>query len=293
MHCDTYAYKVAEGCVLRVDVYRPGISPAPAILYFHGGALIWGSRKDIFPSHVRRWTDAGYAVASVDYRLAPETPLEAIVVDARDALAWTRGPGAARAGIDGGRVAVAGSSAGGYLALASGLDAGLRPAALVSIYGYGDILGSWYTSPSPWYTSQFAPISAEEAWASVGRRPLAEGENTRFAFYLFCRQRGRWVQEVSGLDPGVDAEALTSYCPLRVLDETFPPTLLIHGDEDRDVPFEQSTSLHRRLVERGVSVQLHCARGGGHVFDADPGDPRTVSSQEQMVRFLNSIFREE
>ena len=293
MHCDTYEYKVAEGCVLRVDVYRPGTSPAPAILYFHGGALIWGSRKDIFPSHVRRWTDAGYAVASVDYRLAPETPLEDIIGDARDALAWIRGPGAGRAGIDAGRVAVAGSSAGGYLALTLGLDTEFRPEAVVSMYGYGDILGSWYTSPSPWYTSQFAPVSGEEAWASVGRRPLAEGETTRFSFYLFCRQRGRWVQEVSGLDPGADAEAVTPHCPLRVLDETFPPTLLIHGDEDRDVPFEQSTALHRRLAERGVPVQLYRAPGGGHVFDADPGDPRTVSSQDQMVSFLNSILREE
>jgi acetyl esterase/lipase len=80
-------------------------------------------------------------VVAIDYRLAPEAKLPAIVDDLRDAAAWIREQGPARFGIASERLAVAGHAAGGYLTLLSGHAVEPRPRALVSFYGYGDIAG--------------------------------------------------------------------------------------------------------------------------------------------------------
>ncbi len=112
--------------------------------------------------------DSGYAVVSIDYRLAPETKLAAILDDVRDAFAWIRseGPKAFAARTD--RIAVLGGSAGGYLALCSGYLVRPRPASLVSFWGYGDIAGDWYGRPDPFYRRQ-ALVSESEARAAVGQ----------------------------------------------------------------------------------------------------------------------------
>ena len=69
-------------------------------MYFHGGALISGSRRYLPTYQVRRLNQAGLAVVSFDYRLAPETKLEEILTDIQDAIAWAQGPGAAQFGFD-------------------------------------------------------------------------------------------------------------------------------------------------------------------------------------------------
>lgn len=97
----------------RMRVYRPsGIGDhAPALLYIHGGGFVCGS----LDSHdgVCRYfaAEVPCVVAALDYRLAPEHPFPAAVEDAIDALAWVR----KLDGIDPGRVAIGGDSAGGNL----------------------------------------------------------------------------------------------------------------------------------------------------------------------------------
>ncbi|MFG2053284.1 alpha/beta hydrolase [Micromonospora sp. NPDC048930] len=98
-------------------LYRDGAhDPAPVVLYAHGGGWVMGSVEthDGLCRHLA--AASGWAVLSVDYRLAPEHPYPAAVDDMACALAWLRGPGAARHGLDPGRIAVAGDSVGGHLA---------------------------------------------------------------------------------------------------------------------------------------------------------------------------------
>src|SRR5437764_11904132 len=151
----TYTFKTIGDCQIQADVYNPSTDgDRPVILWIHGGALIGGSREGINSRQLEKYLDAGYVLVSIDYRLAPETKLPSIIDDLRDAVRWVRGEGPRLFGADPKRLGVIGHSAGGYLTLMSGFCVEPRPQALVSFYGYGDIVGPWYSRPDPFYCQQ-------------------------------------------------------------------------------------------------------------------------------------------
>src|SRR4051794_13750969 len=101
---------------IRIRVTAPeGDGPFPALVYFHGGGWVVGSiaTHDAVCRAITR--DAGVAVVSVEYRLAPEHPFPAAVEDAYAATAWVAAHGPT-IGVDPARIAVGGDSAGGNLA---------------------------------------------------------------------------------------------------------------------------------------------------------------------------------
>ena len=109
---------------------------APVVLYAHGGGWVLGGLEthDGLCRHVA--AASGWAVLAVDYRLAPEHPYPAAVDDMAAALAWVRGSGADRHGLNPDRIAVAGDSAGGHLAAVTALrarDAGISLAGQILI----------------------------------------------------------------------------------------------------------------------------------------------------------------
>ena len=291
----TDTYKTVDGLAIRADVYRPDSrDPCPVIVFVHGGALIMGNRGWVNPEQIEWFLDDGFAVVSIDYRLAPETKLPAIATDLDDAVAWVRGPGARRHRLDADRLAVVGASAGGYLAMLAGHRVRPRPRAIVSFYGYGDIAGSWYSRPDPFYLLQ-PEVSASDARAPIGR-PLSAAEGSandlRQRFYLWCRQRGTWSIEVAGLDPDRHPAELAAYCPAGQVTAAYPPTLLLHGDQDTDVPYAQALLMADKLQAAGVDHELITIAGGGHVFDADMDDPTVRAAFERVAAFLRSRVRD-
>src|SRR5690349_8033925 len=87
----TYVYKTVGDCKIHADVYRRMDDEVrPTILWIHGGALIMGSRGQLAPDQVERYLQAGYTIVAIDYRLAPETKLPAIIEDLQDAYRWVR-----------------------------------------------------------------------------------------------------------------------------------------------------------------------------------------------------------
>ena len=86
----THIYKAVGDCQIKADIYRPspGSKPTATIVYIHGGALIIGSRKDINPMQLELYLRAGYAVVSIDYRLAPESKLPEIIEDVDHKLTY-------------------------------------------------------------------------------------------------------------------------------------------------------------------------------------------------------------
>jgi acetyl esterase/lipase len=286
----TYTYKAVEKCDIKADVYGAADATRPVVIWIHGGALIMGNREQMDRALLGKLLNAGYVVVSIDYRLAPETKLPAILEDLQDACRWVREKGPELFHVDPKRIAVMGGSAGGYLTLAAGFRVEPRPRALVSFWGYGDIAGPWYSRPDPFY-SKMAAVPKEEAAKAVGGPVLSEssGKNNRGRFYLYCRQQGLWPKEVTGFDPDKQPKAFDEFCPVRNVAANYPPTLLIHGTKDTDVPYELSAMMATELKRKGVEHELVTVEGAGHVLGG--AKPAVVAGiHDQVVAFLKKYM---
>jgi acetyl esterase/lipase len=289
----TYTYKHTDHVDVQADVYAPDSARrSPVVLWIHGGCLIMGHRSNIASWQRDLYLEAGFAVVSIDYRLAPETKLPAIIDDLEDACRWVRKSGPQLFHADPDRIAVIGHSAGGYLALMSGFRADPRPAAVVAFYGYGDIVGPWYSEPSPFYLQQpRVPVERARATVGGGLPTGTQGADDRDDFYLYCRQNGLWPYEVSGHHPKSEPDFFRPYCPVRNVDSEYPPTLLLHGDRDTDVPYEQSVMMAEALAAAGVEHDLITIDGGEHGFDAQPS-PEARRALRRVLDFLKIHLRQ-
>ena len=277
---ETLTYKKVGDLEIKLDLHRADDeSIQPLVVWIHGGALINGHREGISRRVRTMLLDEGYAMASIDYRLAPETKLPSIIEDVEDAFRWLRKEGRTRLRVDTARIAVMGGSAGGYLTLTTGYRVKPRPVALVSFWGYGDLVGDWYSRPSKHPRHQRIKLSREKAYEQVGGPPLADSRDRKGdggAFYRFCRQRGLWPKAVSGWDPHWESEKFYPYMPVRNVTAEYPPTLLIHGTEDTDVPYEQSVMMVEQLKKHGVAHELISIPGGEHGLSG--GDPKRIDA---------------
>jgi acetyl esterase/lipase len=256
-------------------------------LWIHGGALVFGNREVLPPEQLNRYLQLGCAVVSIDYRLAPEAKIKFIIEDLQDAYKWVREKGPELFRIDPERIAVIGHSAGGYLTLMTGFCVSPRPKALVSFYGYGDIAGKWYSRPDPFYSKEPA-VSKDEAYQGV-RGSVVSGslDGKRWRFYLYCRQHGLWPKEVTGHDPDKEPKEFDPFCPVRNVTKDYPPTLLLHGDKDTDVPFEQSVFMSGELERHHVEHELMRMRNLGHGFDSKGmNDPKIAETFDHVMAFL-------
>jgi acetyl esterase/lipase len=266
----TYTFKTVGDLKVQADVYRADdTKPRPVVVWVHGGALITGNRKGVPPNLLDLCRDEGYAFVSIDYRLAPEVKLPAIIADVEDAFRWLRGDGAKECHLDTTRVIVTGGSAGGYLTLMTGVVVKPRPTALVAYWGYGDVDGDWYTKPSEFYRTTIPLIDRAEAYKGVGGRVVTGSEDgldlkPRGRFYHYLRQNGLWTKEVTGFDPATEKAKLDPYCPVRNVTPEYPPTVLVHGTEDTDVPYQLSADMAKELARHKVPHELVTVPGAGH-----------------------------
>lgn len=277
----TYTYKKVGDLEIKAEVHRPEDSQTrPVLVWIHGGALINGHRSGIDGRVKKMALDAGYAVVSIDYRLAPETKLPEIIKDLEDAFAWVREQGPKLLNVDPNRLAVAGGSAGGYLTLTAGYRVKPRPKVLVAFWGYGDLVGEWYSTPSPHPAHNQSKVSAEEARKQVSGPPISDARDRKGnggAFYQFCRQQGIWPQEVSGgWNPHTEIAKFVPYMPAHNVTRDYPPTLLIHGTKDTDVPYEQSVIMAMAFKEHGVPHELVTIPDAEHGLAG--GDPKKIEA---------------
>jgi len=281
--CDSIIYKKTNQSLIYADIYYHG-HQTPVIIYIHSGALIFGTRKWLPLEQVELYKKVGFSVISIDYRLAPETNLELIVEDIHDALNWVRSTASEMYDFNTNKLAIVGCSAGAYLALLTG-TLEFRTNAIISFYGYGDILGEWYSKPSEFYCKR-PMVKLEEAEKFLSSSEVSEGAWERFNYYLWCRQHGKWVEAVTGLDRVKDNELLRKYNPIDNISNEFPPTLFLHGDKDTDVPYQQSLLMYEALQRFGVKTELVTIRGADHVFDQNMNDVQVISAFEKTIDFL-------
>lgn len=285
----TYTYKTVEKLAIKLDVHRPDDKVLrPLAVWIHGGALIMGHREGISGRVKRSLLDAGYALASLDYRLAPETKLPEIISDIEDAFGWLQ-QNAAMLRVQPDKTAVLGGSAGGYLTLTAGFRATPRPTVLVSFWGYGDLIGDWYSKPSKHPRHHRSKLSADEAYRQVKGPPISDSRQRAGnggAFYQFCRQQGRWPYEVSGYDPGKDANKFTPFMPVVNVTNKYPPTLMIHGTADTDVPYEQSVMMETAFKKHNIVHRLITIENGEHGLGG--GDAKEIeAAYAAVVPFIN------
>lgn len=289
----TVTYKEIAGTKIAADVYHfDDQQVRPVVVHIHGGALMMGSRRGLPYNLKDAAQKAGWAVVSIDYRLAPEVKVPEIIADIRDAFRWVGGAGAQQFHFDPKKVAVTGGSAGGYLTMTTGCVIEPRPAALVAYFGYGDIDGPWLTEPSEHYRKTVPPISEQEASAVVGGEVLTggvPGGKDRKQYYLYCRQNGLWPHAVTGWDPQREHDKFTPYCPVRNLPADYPPILMIHGTADTDVPVDTSIAMDKALTERKLPHELILIPNAEHGLGG--GDPKLVAeAHERAIGFMKKYL---
>lgn len=278
----TYTYKTVDKTPIQADVYRPNdTQQRPLVVWIHGGALIVGSRVSVPRRLMEFCKKEGYALISIDYRLAPEVKLPAIIEDVEDAFRWIHRESDKSLHIDPSRIVVTGGSAGGYLTMMCGVRIKPRPKALVAYWGYGDVDEEWLVSPSKFYRKVRPLIPKKEAYQGVGKGVLTgtptrnKQSQARSRFYLYLRQNGLWTKEVSGFDPKTESKKIDPYCPIRNLHKDHPPLLMIHGTKDNDVPYDKSAAMAREMTKRKLPHELITVPNAGHGLAG--GDKKLVN----------------
>lgn len=289
---ETYTYKRVGPLEIKANVNRASDDGClhPVVVWIHGGALMMGGREHDTDHTRNLLLGSGHIVVSIDYRLAPETKLPEIIEDVVDAFRWIREQGPALFKADPERIAVMGGSAGGYLTLVAGYEIKPRPLALVSFWGYGDLVGPWLSQPSKELRHQVLKLTREEAWQLVSGPPVANAKDRKESvsgFYQYCRLHGLWPKAVAGWDPRSETEKFYPYLPLKNITRDYPPTLLIHGQADTDVPHEQSVRMAAEFERQGVEHRFISVPNGEHALDG--ADARVVETiQRDAAEFLRN-----
>lgn len=120
-------------------------------------------------------------------------------------------------------------------------------------------------------------MTREEALRQVSGPPIADArdrDGDGGAFYQHCHQHGLWPQAVSGWDPHTEAATFHPFMPVKNVSREYPPTMLIHGTADTDVPYEQSVLMAEQFQKHGVPYELVTIEGGEHGLGG--GDPTRI-----------------
>ena len=212
---------------LFFPVDMPEGEKRPVIIYFHGGS--WSEGKPDWDFNAcRYYADQGWVAATVEYRIADRhgsLPMES-VMDAKSAVRWIR-ENAEAFNIDTEKVVVAGNSAGGHLAMMTAMDEALNEA--------GEDTSVSAVPNAVMVNSGVFDLTDEGSWI---RRGLRE----------------------RGLDEGL----VTTISPVYIVRKDMPPMLIIHGTEDRNVPFETATAFVKKMKKAKNNIEFHAIEGANH-----------------------------
>ena len=256
---DGIVYGEAAGGKLTMDYYAPaGNGPHPIAIIIHGGGFIGGTSKNGSEAYCADFlAPAGYAVFSINYRLAPKYPYPAMVQDVQRAIRFIRAH-ASEWRADPKRIALVGGSAGGYLSNMAGLlnppgdsaakdpveRKSARVQAVVTLFGPSDFRGK----------------SMNENVHALLDAPIQE--------------------------KGQDA-VLAEASPITHVSKGAPPFLLIHGDKDEAVPFAESTNLQAALRAAGVRCDLIRIPNGPHATGGWYKVAGVPDWEREMTEWLN------
>jgi acetyl esterase/lipase len=246
----------------KMDVYFPQSGgPWPTVVYVHGGSWMHGDKSEaaLFANGLN---SMGYLVVSLNYRLYPPATFPAMIEDVKCGVRSLRAH-AEEYNLDPDRIGAMGASAGGHL---------------VALLGTME-------SNSPWdvgeYLDQSSRVRAVVSLAGV--MDLSQP---------FPNTGSNDIETMKRI--GFSETNMLEASPVSHVTPDDAPFLLIHGDHDDLVPYQQSQLMYDKLVQAGVPAELVIVKNGGHSFLESHG-PMTPSPMElnlSIVGFLAKYLQQ-
>ncbi|KAK0436996.1 Alpha/Beta hydrolase protein [Armillaria borealis] len=237
-------FKRVDGLDIVMDVYVPESatpeSPAPVVLWWHGGGLLQGTRKAASPHHLRSPSSHNLCFISADYRLAPQTKFPAILSDCKAAIDFLFTPD--------------GSSAGGWLSLLCGTGIGFKASGLdppekgrvkgiAALYPITDLLDPFWTTKQYPVSYFKRVIDKEELGAFLdhkGEKVASSAlDSPRNVFYSYMIQEGI-LADLLLAGESIEPSAYSIALGLKSGEFALPPTYIVHGDIDDKVPVQEA-----------------------------------------------------
>jgi acetyl esterase/lipase len=238
-------YATTSNVDLKLDLYLPKdrATPHPTLILFHGGGWVDGQKeRNIF--YLLPYLSMGWAVINVEYRTARQAPAPAAVEDCRCALRWVTYH-AKDYSLDTAKFVLTGTSAGGHLALITGM----LPEGNIFDRQCPTTGGERWNQP----TEPQLKVAAIVNWFGITDvAELIDGARAKhYAIEWFGSLRNR--EELARL-----------VSPINYVRADLPPIITIHGDQDDVAPYTQAVRLHAALDKAGVPNQLITIRGRKH-----------------------------
>lgn len=259
----TKVYKTIEDDELKVDIWYPNESAScyPLVLFAHGGGWISGFRNQ--PNNIswcKYLASKGFVSASIDYRFGFRNDLGDILSDYDDALKYLR-KNAKELQIDPKRIILMGLSAGGHLSL------------LYSSY-YSYMEDERRMDGICGVVAYYAPSDLTDL--------LSPESKSLFAKYAT-------VKTLKGRPDGKEEE-YRYYSPIYWISQNMPPTLIVHGKDDKTVPFSSATKLVKELKEYDVKYELFVHTTGDHCFEMNSKDFQTVKILNRTINWMRGMI---
>lgn len=251
-------FAAPDGHELKLDLYFPDeAKDPPLVVFIHGGGWKSGSYKRCLTPWL---TDYGFAVASISYRLTGKAVFPAQVHDCKAAVRWLRA-NADKYGYDADRIGVAGTSAGGHLALFLGVTGGDR--SFEGKVGGNLDQGSEVQAVADYYGPTDFVLRA-------GNQPAK------------TEKPGSPVRGLLGKPASEDLDLARRASPAFHVSKGDPPLLILHGDQDKVVMLDQAERIAEAYRKAELDVTLETVPGGGH----GGGRYFTEAYREQVAAFF-------
>lgn len=289
-------YKTVNDRSLHLDIYKPKVTYndaelAPVLVFIHGGSWVEASKNNIkrtFRQYVLKTLNQnGFAVVSIDYRLADKTlsHIQHQIADCKDAIRWIRLHGR-NYGLDSENIGIWGASAGAQLAMMSAYtsedlykgDTDLSNISskvnyLIDTYGPTNLNTLFRTDLNPFMTT-FAKLCVRKVIA----------------------KRNKQLKCVTGYDIETQKKRVMQLCrefsPINYVNKKCCPTLIMHGAADTTVKIQQSIDMFIELRKCGVEAKMIRFKRLKHSFcNASVAEAHEVANR--ILAFVQSQYKEQ
>ena len=259
-------YRTVSGWDAKLGVMQPrGLTaPTPALIFYHGGGWTAGA-KEASTLAALPYLQMGWTVVNVEYRLSNVALAPAAVEDARCALRWVY-KNAKQYNFDVTKIVTTGQSAGGHLALTTGM---LPASAGMDNTCAGNRAGG-SNPPGPNNTDELKVAAVVDWYGITDVNELLAGPNRRS--YAVA-----WLGSMLNRE-----EIAKQTSPLTYVRAGLPPIISVHGDADPIVPYTQKERLHQALDKIGAAHEFVTVPGG------KPGALQTRRTSRPMRPFAHS-----